>query len=299
METRHLRFFCALAEELHFTRAALLLNVSQPALSHQIRQLEDELGTRLVERTNRRVRLTEAGELFLVRATRILEQMDQAVREATRVGQGESGSFSMGVVSTAVCSYLPEMLRAFRRQSPHLAIDIHEMEPGEQVDALMKETIDIGLLFLSIQNPAFDSTLVSRERLIVAIPTGHPAASRDKVKLSDLTDETFLIPRRQTVTGFHELVLNTLQSHGVAAPRLQPTRLLTTAVFLVSGQLGVALVPESFRQHLRIRGCVYRDLAGAQAHADLIALWRRNDQTPVLRRFIQLLNRRAKSIGGA
>jgi DNA-binding transcriptional LysR family regulator len=299
METRHLRFFCALAEELHFTRAALLLNVSQPALSQQIRQLEDELGTRLVERTNRRVRLTEAGELFLVRATRILEQMDQAVREATRVGQGESGSFAMGVVSTAVCSYLPEMLRAFRRQSPHLSIDIHEMEPGEQVDALTKETIDIGLLFLGIQNPAFDSTLVSRERLIVAIPTGHPAASRAKLRLSDLAEETFLIPRRQNVSGFHELVLNTLHSNGVAEPRLQPTRLLATAVFLVSGQLGVALVPESFRQHLRVRGCVYRDLAGPPAHADLIALWRRNDQTPVLRRFVQLLNRRGKSIGGA
>jgi len=294
METRHLRFFCALAEELHFTRAALLLNVSQPALSHQIRQLEDELGTRLVERTNRRVRLTEAGELFLIRARRILEQMDQAVREATRVGQGESGSFAMGVVSTAVCSYLPEMLRGFRRQSPHLTIDIHEMEPGEQMDALTKETIDIGLLFLAIQNPAFDSALVSRERLIVAIPTGHPAASREKLRLSDLAEETFLIPRRQPVTGFHELVLNTLHSNGVHAPRLQPTRLLTTAVFLVSGQLGVALVPESFRQHLRVRGCVYRDLAGPSAHADLIAVWRRNDQTPALRRFLQLLHRRTK-----
>ena len=245
MEIRHLRFFCTLAEQLHFTRAALLLNISQSSLSHQIKQLEDELGTRLVERTNRRVRLSAAGEVFLIRATRILEQMDQAVREATRVGQGDLGSFSVGVVSTAVCSYLPEILRAFRRQSPNLNIDIHEMEPGEQVDALTKETIDIGLLFLSIQDPAFGSTLVSRERLIVAMPTGHPAASKDKVRLSDLADETFLIPRRQGVSGFHELVLNTLHSNGVTAPRLQPTRLLTTAVFLVSGHLGVALQSRS------------------------------------------------------
>lgn len=200
----------------------------------------------------------------------------------------------MGVVTTAVCSYLPEMLRAFRRQSPHLNIDIHEMEPGEQMDALTKESIDIGLLFLSIQNPAFDSTLVSRERLIVAIPTGHQAASKEKVRLAELKDETFLIPRRQPVSGFHELVLNTLQSNGVQEPRLQPTRLLTTAVFLVSGQLGVALVPESFRQHLRVRGCVYRDLAGPPAYADLIAVWRRADQTPALRRFVQLLGRRGK-----
>src|ERR1041384_7803934 len=102
MELRHLRYFCALAEQLHFTKAAVLLNVAQPALSHQIKQLEDELGTQLVERTNRRVRLTEAGELFFVRATSILEQIDQTSREVTRVGKGDAGSLVIGVVSSAV-----------------------------------------------------------------------------------------------------------------------------------------------------------------------------------------------------
>jgi len=296
MEIRHLRYFCVLAEQLHFTKAALLLNVAQPALSHQIKQLEDELGTQLVERTNRRVRLTAAGEVFLNRATRILEQIDQAARETTQVGQGDAGSLVIGVVSTAVCSILPELLRSFRRESPGIAVDIREMEPGEQVEALRKETIDIGLLFLSIQDPALDSVLVSRERLILALPTGHPAALDEKVQLRDLASETFLIPRRQPVPGFHELVLATLQEAGVAAPRLQPTRLLQTAVFLVSGQLGVGLVPESFRQHLRVRGCVYRDLAGPPAHADLIGLWRRNNVPPGLRRFIQQLKRAGSNV---
>jgi len=291
MEIRHLRYFCVLAEQLHFTRAALLLNVAQPALSHQIKQLEDELGTQLVERTNRRVRLTAAGEVLLARATRILEQIDQAARETAQVGQGDAGSLVIGVVSTAVCSILPELLRSFRRESPRLAIDIREMEPGEQVEALRKETIDVGMLFLSIQDPALDSVVISRERLILALPTGHRATLTDKVQLRDLQSETFLIPRRQSVPGFHELVLDALQKAGVAAPRLQPTRLLQTAVFLVSGQLGVALVPESFRQHLRVRGCVYRDLAGPQSYADLIGLWRRNNVPPALRRFIQQLKR--------
>jgi len=291
MEIRHLRYFCILAEELHFTRAASLLNVSQSSLSHQIKQLEDTLGTQLVQRTNRRVRLTEAGEVFLVRATRILEDIDQAAREATRVGNGDAGSLVIGVVSTAVCSYLPGLLRSFRRTSLQLNIDIREMEPGEQVDALHKETIDIGLLFLSIQDPAFDSTLVSKERLVIAIPTGHPAASHEKVSLRDLAGETFLVPRRQPVPGYYELVMETLRGSGLSMPRVQPTRLLTTAVFLVSGQLGVALVPESFRQHLRIRGCVYRTIAGPAVHADLIGLWRRKEMSPVLRRFVQHLNR--------
>jgi DNA-binding transcriptional LysR family regulator len=299
MEIRHLRYFCVLAEQLHFTKAALLLNVAQPALSHQIKQLEQELGARLVERTNRRVRLTPAGELFLARATRILEQLDQAVRETARVGQGEAGSLVIGVVSTAVCSVLPALLRSFRRECPHISVDIREMEPGEQVESLRRERIDIGLLFLAIQDPAFDSLLISRERLLVALPAGHPAASAEKVRLRDLETETFLIPRRQPVAGFHELVLESLEAGGIAAPRLQPTRLLQTAVFLVAGRLGVALVPQSFRQHLRVRGCVYRDLAGSPAYADLIGLWRRTNVPPALQRFLQQLTRIHPTAGPA
>jgi DNA-binding transcriptional LysR family regulator len=291
MEIRHLRHFCVLAEQLHFTKAALLLNVAQPALSHQIKQLEEEMGTQLVERTNRRVRLTAAGEVFLARAGRIVEQFDQAVQETARVGQGEAGSLVIGVVSTAVCSVLPDLLRSFRREAPEISIDIREMEPGEQVEALRRETIDLGLLFLSIQDPALDSLVASRERLIAALPTGHPAASAEKVRLGDLAREVFLIPRQQPVAGFHEVVLEKLRSGGILAPRLQPTRLLQTAVFLVAGQLGVALVPESFRYHLRVRGCLYRDIAGVAAYADLIALWRRGNVSPALRRLIQQLKR--------
>ena len=299
MEVRHLRYFCVLAEQLHFTKAALLLNVAQPALSHQIKQLEEELGTQLVERTNRRVRLTAAGEVFRNRAVRILEQLDQAVRETARVGQGEAGSLVVGVVSTAVCSVLPEILRGIRREAPAMSIDIREMEPAEQVEALRRESIDIGLLFLAIQDPAFDSLVVSKERLIVALPTGHPAATTENIRLSNLEAETFLIPRQQPIPGFHEAVLERLRAGGIAAPRLQPTRLLQTAVFLVAGQLGVALVPESFRYHLRVRGCVYRDIAGAPAYADLIGLWRRDRVPPTLERFIQQIKRMQRTAGSS
>ncbi len=243
----------------------------------------------MLERTNRRVRLTAAGEAFLSRATRILAQIDQAAREAAQVGQGVAGVLVIGVVSTAVCSVLPDMLRSFRREFPDVGIDIREMEPGEQVEALRRENIDIGMLFLAIRDPAFDSRVISRERLILALPTGHRASSADAVRLRDLSSETFLIPRRQSVAGFHELVLDTLRAAGIPAPRLQPTRLLQTAVFLVAGGLGVALVPESFRQHLRVRGCIYRDLTGAATHADLIALWRRDSSSVALERFIQHL----------
>jgi DNA-binding transcriptional LysR family regulator len=297
MEIRHLRSFCVLAEQLHFTKAALLLNVAQPALSQQIKQLELELGTQLVERSNRRVRLTAAGEVFRDRAAGILEQLEQAALATARVGQGEAGSLVIGVVSTAVCSILPELLRILRQEAPHIAIDIREMEPGEQVDALRREIIDVGLLFLSIQDPAFHSLVISRERLIVALAAGHPAARAATVRLGDLDSETFLIPRQQPVPGFHEVVLETLRAGKIPAPRLQPTRLLQTAVFLVAGHLGVALVPESFRRNLKVRGVVYRDLAGRPSHADLIGLWRRDNVAPALRRFIHQLKQIQRPVG--
>jgi DNA-binding transcriptional LysR family regulator len=294
MEIRQLRYFCVLAEQLHFTKAALLLNVAQPALSQQIKQLEAELGTQLLERTNRRVRLTAAGQVFLSWSGRMLEQLDQAVRETARAGHGETGSLVIGAVSTAVCSILPELLRSFRRETPHISIDIREMEPGEQVDALRRESIDIGLLFLTIQDPAFDSMVISRERLMIALPEGHPAATAESIRLSDLKTETFLVPRRQPVAGFHEIVLQTLLSRGVPEPRLQPTRLLQTAVFLVAGQLGVALVPESFRRNLPARGCVYRDIVGPPAYANLTGVWRRTGVPAALQRFIEQLRRAQK-----
>lgn len=225
--------------------------------------------------------------------------MDQAARETARAGLGESGSLVIGVVSTAVCSVLPELLRSFRREAPGISIDIREMEPGEQVEVLRREIIDLGLLFLAIQDAAFDSLVVSKERLVLAVATGHPAASADKVRLSDLETETFLIPRQQPGAGFHEIVLETLRSGGIPAPRLQPARLLQTAVFLVAGHLGVALVPESFRYHLRVRGCVYRDIAGSAAYADLIGLWRRSNVPPALRRLIQQLKHMRKTAGQA
>src|SRR5882672_8952214 len=146
MEMRQLRYFLAVAEELHFTRAAALLNVAQPALSHQIRQLEEEIGARLLDRTNRRVRLTAAGNVFRDRARVSLEQAARAAADAGRVGRGESGSISVGVGSSAVWTVLPRLLRRFQRIAPEATIDIREMEPSEQMEALKHETIDFGLL---------------------------------------------------------------------------------------------------------------------------------------------------------
>ena len=181
----------------------------QPALSHQIKQLEDELGTKLVERTNRRC-LADSGRRGISRSRDPNFRAGLIRRLEKRLGRSGRGR----VAGDRCCQHRGMQHSAgttaqFPTRVPNIAIDIREMEPGEQVEALRKETIDIGLLFLSIQDPTLDSALVSRERLIVALPTGHRAASAGKVRLRDLESETFLIPRQQPVPGFHELVLNT------------------------------------------------------------------------------------------
>lgn len=291
MEIRHLRYFCALAEELHFTRAAVRLNVAQSALSQQIKQLEEGLGTQLLERAHRRVRLTEAGEVFQARALQILEEMDQAARDAVRVGQGDAGPLAIGVASAAMCGMLPQILRAFHRASPNVQLDIRTLEPDEQVEALRKEAIDFGMVYSPMVDAAFESAPMARERLVIALPAGHRAAAKDRVSLRELAGETFLVPRRRSIPGFHEVTMRALGEGGIAQPRVQFASTMDTTVYLVAGHLGAALVPESFRQHLRVRGCIYRDLAGAPVYADSIGLWRRGEVAPALRRFVQLVKR--------
>jgi DNA-binding transcriptional LysR family regulator len=285
MEIRQLRYFLAVAEELHFTRAAALLHVAQPALSHQIRQLEEEIGAKLLDRTNRRVRLTPAGNIFRDRVRVSLDQAARAASEAGKVGRGEAGSISVGVGSSAVWTVLPRLLRRFQRMAPAASIDIREMEPSEQMEGLRHETLDFGLLRAPVNDPELDSIVISSEKLIVALPERHRAASQRHVDLRSLVKETLVVPRRQSMPASHEIALNACQEAGFTPAKIITTRFLQTALCLVAGRLGFALVPELFGHTLRVRGVVYRPLAGQTSITELTAAWRKDNNLPLARRF--------------
>ena len=176
MELRHLRYFVAVAEELHFGRAAIRLFIAQPSLSQQIRQLEEELGFPLLKRTKRSVELTDAGQVFLVAARNILAQVQEAKRAAQRAYRGEVGRLVVGYISSSTYDLLPVMLRAYRERFPHVEVALRELTTPTQVRALEENELQIGLLRLPISTPLVNVEVVRREPIVCVLPEEHPLA---------------------------------------------------------------------------------------------------------------------------
>ncbi|MGH9958042.1 MAG: LysR family transcriptional regulator, partial [Pyrinomonadaceae bacterium] len=181
MEIRHLRYFTAVAEHLHFGRAARQLNISQPPLSQQIRALEQELGVQLFWRNKRRVELTEAGVVFLNESQQILKQVGHAVRAAQRTSRGEIGRLVIGFVMSATCSVLPEVLRIFRERYPGVELVLEESTTGTGLAALKDKNMDLCFLRLPVKDNALSSETVLKESLGLAVPHGHRLSERAKV----------------------------------------------------------------------------------------------------------------------
>lgn len=289
MELRHLRYFIAVAEELHFSRAAERLQIAQPPLSQQIRSLEAELGVQLFKRTKRRVQLTDAGQVFLEEARQVLAQVDQAIRAAQRASRGEIGRLAVGVNSSATHSFLPEMLRVFRERFPCVELVLHELTSYQQVPEIHNNRIDVGFLWLPHVN---DSTLsfmsIWREPLLVALPETHPLANLPQVPLKALVDECFVLPPRQLGPSFYSQIISFCQQAGFSPKVVKEAMLMQTIVSLVAGGVGVALVPASL-QNLQKVGVVYKALEGQQLEMEMAAVWQRDNSSQVLQEFLKVV----------
>lgn len=255
MELRHFRYFVALAEELHFTRAAKRLGISQPPLSQQIQQMEAELATPLFERTQRRVTLTEAGRMFLTEARATLAQAARAETIARRAGRGEIGELRVGLFASA--PLLPAFARsilAFRRRLPDVHLSLREGPTFWQVDALQRRELDAG--FLRCQGAAdlpsdIAAVELFREPLMVAMHRDHPLAKkRGALPLPLLAGEDMIFFSRAVGTSLHEQLAALCRRHGFAPKVTQEVRENSTLLGLVATGLGIAVVPESL---LRIR----------------------------------------------
>ena len=178
MDLRRLRYFVAVAEESSFSRAAEKLRIAQPPLSNQIKQLEQELGVLLFERSNRGVWMTEAGALLLEEARRVFVQLDQTVRAVQRVGHGQVGRLTLGFVPSSSNEALPPILRAFRERFPGVDLFLREMRPDRVVQLLHARQIDVGFLYLPFEDPSLDVECITREPLVLALPEAHPLELR-------------------------------------------------------------------------------------------------------------------------
>ncbi|SJM67748.1 LysR family transcriptional regulator [Gulosibacter sp. 10] len=261
MELRHLEYFLAVAQELHFGRAAQRLRVSQPPLTVAIRQLEQELGVALFERTTRRVSLTPEGEAFRSRAAEVLEDLDAAVAEVAEVSAGTRGRLRIGYVSSASYSVLPNALRAFSARFPAVRLDIQPLTSGEQVDALLEGDLDIGFLRDPGGVPGVRLSRVSEEELIAVLPSEHPLAQRDEVSPGDLIGEPLVLFPYRRMPGYVSRLMEVFE--GLAHPPrvVQQAIHQETVMGLVAAGVGVSLVPESIRR-IQMPGVVTRPIEG-------------------------------------
>ncbi|MFL5863196.1 MAG: LysR substrate-binding domain-containing protein [Solirubrobacteraceae bacterium] len=285
MELRQLRYFVAVAEELHFRRAAARLHISQPPLSQQISALETELGVRLLERTRRRVELTPAGDAFLRDARAMLAELDVAVSTARAIAAGQSGVLRVSFVGSALQSIVPAAVQRFRRARPGVEVELRERSTAEQLRGLSTGVVDVGLIRPPIESDEdLHAELVMSEHTIAAVPADHALAALRRIPLRRLAAEPLvLFPRRQA-PGFHDLLIGRLAATGTTPHVVQYAPEMMTIIGLVAAGIGVSPVPASV-SHLAIDGVAYRPLTGAP-DTELVALTRAGDASPLARAFV-------------
>ncbi|WP_299713470.1 LysR family transcriptional regulator [Tardiphaga sp.] len=276
---RHLRYFIAVAEEGHVTRAALRLGIQQPPLSQQIRAMEAEIGVALLNRLPRGVELTEAGRVFLAEARLVITQVEHAVEAARRTARGEQGRLAVGFTSSAAFHPLiPAVVRAFRQASPQVDLLLEESSTGELIAALQKDQLDVAFLRVPLGDTAgIRIEPLLQEKMLVALPAHHPLASKrapKSIALARLADETFILYRRPTGPGLYDTIIAACRAAGFS-PRIgqEAPRMLST-LSLVAAGLGISIIPESMRR-LDTEGIAYIPLAGADGMvAPLHLAWR-------------------------
>jgi DNA-binding transcriptional LysR family regulator len=290
IELRHLRYFLAVAEELHFGRAAERLHIAQPPLSMQIRQLEAELGFQLFHRTKRNVQLTEAGQVFLVETQRLFRQLEQAIQTGRQVSRGEVGQLVIGFVSSAAYNVLPDILHTFHTQVPQVKLELHELTTDQQVQWLRENRLDVGLLRPPIEDDSFTTEIIFQEPLTIALPETHPLATAPALSLADLAKESFIIFPRTLAPGLYDQIISLCQQAGFSPNVVQEAIQMQTIISLVAAEMGVAIVPTSL-QNLQRRGVVYRSPQAETPQAAIALVYKTADETPAVQKFLEIARR--------
>src|SRR6266446_2246325 len=246
MELRQIRSFLSVAETLHFGRTAELIHLSQPALSLQIRALEEEVGVRLLERNRRKTTLTAAGVAFRDDAAAAVSQLDQAIRRARLAADGKLGLLRIGFISTAGNEIVPNLVRRFRDSNPDVVFSLCNILTTDQIRMLAAGSLDIGFLRLPIgEHPELEVVEVHREPFVVVTPLSHKLAKRKKVTLHELSDENFVMYERSYAPGFHDLIFGMLRDAGVVPNVRQTAGQMPTLISLVDSGMGISILPAS------------------------------------------------------
>jgi DNA-binding transcriptional LysR family regulator len=280
MELRHLRYFVAAAEELNMTRAAALLRVSQPPLSRQIRDLEEEVGTALFDRSRKNLTLTPAGEYFLREAKKILSQAQLATAIAKATATGKAGQITIAFLSPLGGMFLPEAIRAFRRKFPLVDTELVELTPRNQLDGLLDHRVDLAFVArVEVESASdFSFETIMDVELRLALAPDHRLAKLRSVPVTALEQEPLITIKKSAAPATHELFLRVCRSAGFEPNIVRQSDHPQSILDLVAAGIGIAIIPEHFQRYQA--DCVLRPLAPPAPLVQLCMVWRKEDPSP-------------------
>jgi DNA-binding transcriptional LysR family regulator len=306
MDLRHMRYFVAVADELHFTKAAERLHLAQPALSKQIRDLEDELGATLLVRTGRKIALSDAGRVFYEKASQILRDTESAVIETKRAQRGETGKIAVGFFEQTAYTLLPPILRAYRQDFPEVNIQLRWYSVTGQHDALTKGNVDVAFIrFINdggrAVSPSENLTMhkLHREKFVLAVPVSHPFANRESVATKECADEPFVGYTESFAPDFHAMIMRLCAMSGFLPKTSLEVGQTYTLLGLVSAAVGIAFVPAS-AQKMKFEGVIFKRLKDELPDIEIYLAWTQRKPSASLAAFVQTAEKviTARSLAG-
>lgn len=290
MELRHLKYFITVAEELNFSKAALRLYTAQPSLSQQIKDLEEDVGVRLLNRTKRKVELTEEGAVFLEQARLTLAQADKAVAMARQVSQAKQQLLRIGFVPVAEMKIFPYVLPNLRVQNPNLKIELLSLNNTDQMRGIRKGELDISFTRDNFQSDEIESKFVLREPLIFILPKDHPLAQHERIPVKALDGIDFIIPSDEQSKMLHDAILNFAQTHGIEFNIIQKADNILFNINSIGMGLGCTILP-GYIAPLTMNNTVIRPLDVELPSLDLFVSYRKNSSSTTVQKFIELLSK--------
>ncbi|MGB0747647.1 MAG: LysR substrate-binding domain-containing protein [Magnetospiraceae bacterium] len=290
MDFRHLKYFCAVAEEGNLSRAAKQLNISQPPLTRQIKQLEYELGVQLFDRTSRSMELTESGALFLKEAQNIRSLVDLAVERTQRAAQGELGRLDIAIFGSGILDTIPKILLAFRERHPEVSIHLHQLSKGEQITALRQRLINVGFNRLLAPLPDIISEQITSERLLLAVNERSALAAMEAIPFEEIANHPLILFPTGGRPGFIDKVISLCHESGFTPKVEQEVGDAVTGVALVASGFGICLVAEAATT-LSLPGVVFRPFLNPPENAwvDLSCIYRADEPPPILQAFLKVV----------
>ncbi|MFY0712528.1 LysR family transcriptional regulator [Seonamhaeicola sp. NFXS20] len=288
LELRHLKYFLAVAEELHFRRAAERLFISQPGLSRQIKQMEDDLGVTLFERHNRKVQLTKAGAYLKKELLLTLKNLDQTLEYAKLLHDGKKGDLKLGYVGSAMQNVIPNLLLAFEAKHPNVVFNLKELDNDTQIQELLSFNLDLGFVRLERVPKGLELKPILKESFCLVLPKNHAVTQESFKSISQLKDESFILFDPKYSASYFEKVMQIFDDSGFT-PNVSHNTIHAGSIYkLVENGFGISIVPESLTT-TENKNIKFIKLERIKQKTTLSVVWNRNNRNPILQDFLELI----------